>query len=333
MFNTYFHSVYQPPSNPAPADNSVGPCELPPLSSMKLTSSEVCKVLQALDPFKASGPDGIPTRILKECAPQLADSLCLLFNKSLLTSEIPSEWKAANIIPLFKKGKKDEGENYRPISLLSVVSKVLERCIFNRVSSHIQSLIQSVQHGFINGKSCSSQLLSVLHVIGKNLGGGKRTDVIFMDISKAFDSVDYPTLICKLQDFGISGNLLLWFKIYLSGRLQQVVVQGAKSSQLPITSGVPQGSILGPLLFLVYVNTIPNYISASTDVAMFADDTKCFRTIRSPNDAEMIQNDISGLESWSNEHHLHFNTLKCNVLSISRKKFPIEAAYQLNDSV
>ena len=166
------------------------------------------KALLALDPEKAYGHDGILSRVLKECATVLASSLCKLFNKSLAIAKIPKEWKLANIIPIFKSGKKDYVENYRPISLLPIVSKVFERCILNHLLSHIKSLLHPAQHGFVSGKSCTTQLLSALNTIGENLDRGKETDVVFMDMSKAFDRVDHCTLLHRLSKFGISGSLL-----------------------------------------------------------------------------------------------------------------------------
>ncbi len=176
--------------------------------------------MQNLDPSKAHGPDGLPSRILKECSSQLAPSLHRLFTKSLQLSQIPAEWKLANIVPLHKKGNREYVENYRPISLLSVVSKVLESCVLNHLSYHIHSNINSAQYGFVNGKSSTAQLLSILNTIGKNLDEGLQTDVVFMDIAKAFDTVIHSKLLLKLQEFGFSGSVLLWFKNYLSCRCQ-----------------------------------------------------------------------------------------------------------------
>jgi hypothetical protein len=254
LFNKYFHSVYTcfPDQSTAPQAGSSSP--LSSISSIDLSVEEVYEALQNLDPSKAHGPDGLPSRILKECSSQLAPSLHRLFTKSLQLSQIPAEWKLANIVPLHKKGNREYVENYRPISLLSVVSKVLERCVLNHVSYHIHSNINSAQYGFVNGKSSTAQLLSILNTIGKNLDEGLQTDVVFMDIAKAFDTVVHSKLLLKLQEFGFSGSVLLWFKNYLSCRCQQVTVHGATSAPLPITSGVPQGSLLAPFLFSVYIN-------------------------------------------------------------------------------
>ena len=319
MFNEYFHSVY---TNFSGQSSSPRPDSSPPLSSISsidLSLEEVYLALQNLDPSKAHGPDGFPSRVLKECAFQLAPSLHYLFTKSLRLSQIPTEWKLANIIPLHKKGVKEYVENYRPISLLSIVSKTLERFVLNHLSLRIQESVHSAQYGFISGRSSTSQLLSTLHNIGKDLDKGLQTDVVFMDISKAFDTVDHSILLQKLRDFDLSGSLLLLFGNYLSGRCQRVTVHGATSTPLPITSGVPQGSLLAPFLSSVYINDLPDNISTSIGVGLYADDTKLHRCVQNRSDALALQSDIQSLHCWSNENLLSFNKSNCNVLSITRR--------------
>ena len=329
LFNQYFHSVYTNfPDEPA-SPQSVSSPPLSCISSVDLSLEEVYLALQNLDPTKAHGPDGFSSRILKECAYQLAPSLLYLFTKSLRLSQIPAEWKLANIIPLHKKGAKDHVENYRPISLLSFISKTLERCVLNHLSNRIQTEIHSAQYGFVSGRSSTAQLLSTLQTIGKNLDKGLQTDVVFMDISKAFDTVNHNRLLQKLRDFGLSGSLLLWFENYLSGRFQRVTVLGATSTSLPITSGVPQGSLLPPFLFSVYINDLPNNLTTSTGIGLYADDTKLHRSVQNPCDALILQEDIQSLHCCSNENRLSFNLSKCKVLSVTRKKIafslPIQA--------
>ncbi len=254
-----------------------------------------------------------------------------LFNKSLEHGILPSEWKLSNVIPLHKKGNKSYVENYRAISLMCVIAKVLERCIYNRLVSHFQNLISAAQHGFLRGKSCTSQFLSVLQRISQNLDLGKQTDILYFDIAKAFDTVDHKLLLNKLSRFGITGNVLNWFKSYLSGRQQRVLLNGVISETLPVSSGVPQGSILGPLLFLIYVNDLPTSISSpSVDISMFADDTKCFSVVESPADACVLKTEASNVQKWALSWRLKFNPLKCKVLSVTRKHQPIVAEYTIN---
>ena len=231
----------------------------------------------------------------------MAPSLTMLFNKSLRLGIFPGDWKLANIVPIFKKGKRDFVENYRPISLLPVTSKVLK---FH--------LIIREQHRFLAGRSCVTQLTSVLHYTGGQLDAGKQIDITYLDMSKAFDKVDHTKLLVRLHQYGITGKLHDWFRSYLQGRKQQVTVLGATSRELPVTSGIPQGSLLGPILFLLFVDDIPNTVKTSR-VACYADDTKIFKSIDSITDCNALQSDLNDLVSWCGYQ------FKCKYQCIIRK--------------
>ena len=168
---------------------------------------------------------------------------------SLTSSRIRTAWKISNIVPVPKCGLSIKVSNYRPISLLSIVSKILERCVYNKLFNHVSDHLHKLQFGFLTGKSTTEQLLQVLHKIGEMLDKRIQTDIVYLDFAKAFDRVDHQLLLKKLKNFGISGNLLQWFKNYLTNRHQKVTVLGQSSQPLPVLSGVPQGSILGPLLY------------------------------------------------------------------------------------
>ena len=180
--------------------------------------------LKQLDINKATVSDGIPVRLLKVTADQIAPSLTMLFSKSLRLGVVPGEWKLANVVPIFKKGKRDVAENYRPISLLPVIYKVLERCVLAGLGDHISHLISREQHGFL---ACVTQLTSVLHYIGGQLDAGKHIDIIYLDMSEAFDKVDHTKILGRLHQYGITGKPHDWFRSYLQGRKQQVTVLGA----------------------------------------------------------------------------------------------------------
>jgi hypothetical protein len=190
-----------------------------------------------------------------------------------------------------KKQQKELAENYRPISLLPIVSKVLERCVYTNFYSHILHLITPYQHGFLRNRSCVTQLLSVLHTIGKNLDKNTQTDIVYLDFAKAFDSVDHSILLQKLKCYGVTGNLLGWFAVYLNNRRQRVVVDGVASRWAPVTSGAPQWSILaflGPALFVIFINDIPE-VTDGTSPALFADDTKVYKDVRSVTDVKSFR--------------------------------------------
>lgn len=333
LFNSYFCSVFRPLKALPITDDS--PLLLSPveqLSDITVSEEEVAHHLAHLDPTKATGPDGIPARVLRECSYAIAPSLCSLFNHSLHTGTVPSEWKSADVSPIHKKDKKELAINYRPISLLSIISKVLERCVCNRFYEHVRDSINEAQHGFLHGRSCATQLLSTLHRIGQLLDKNTQTDILFLDFAKAFDSVDHVILLRKLKDYGIAGNLYRWFSDYLHNRTQRVVVEGAASSWSPVTSGVPQGSILGPMLFLLFINDLPDVIPESTSTGLYADDTKLYREISTPEDCSQLQEALSCADVWSKDNNINFNPSKCKILTFSRRKTPFLFEYYLGSS-
>ncbi|CAB4031739.1 Hypothetical predicted protein, partial [Paramuricea clavata] len=251
---------------------------------------------------------------------------------SLSLGKLPNEWKLSNIVPIPKKGPAEDVSNYRPISLLSLVSKVFERCVYNQLVSHISTQLHHLQFGFLRGKSTTSQLLHVLQDIHQALESRNQVDAVYLDFAKAFDKVSHKLLLIKLHKFGIRGDLLSWFENYLSGRYQRVTVLGETSGTLPVLSGVPQGSILGPLLFLVYVNDLPHSISGESTVAMFADDTKCNCPVKDLPDCESLQNDLNNLVNWCTIWKMDLNKSKCGVMSFTRSRQPVTTNYKLLDS-
>ncbi|CAB4022590.1 Hypothetical predicted protein, partial [Paramuricea clavata] len=213
---------------------------MPELSSIELSEIEVVGVLRKLNSRKACGPDNIPNRLLIELADVIAPSLCEIFNMSLNLGVVPLKWKMANITPVFKREDPTLAMNYRPISLLCTLSKVLERCVHNHSYQHLEPHIYQMQHGFIRGKSTTTQLLEVYHEILESVASGNEVDAIYLDFSKAFDKVPHHLLLRKLETLGIRGSLLSWFQSYLTDRQQRVVLHGVCSEWLPVTSGVPQ---------------------------------------------------------------------------------------------
>ena len=321
ILNKFFSSVFNPASTASPTLSA------PPFSgvrekldSIELTASEVREVLLSLDPNKASGPDNIPGSLLKNTAAEIAPSLCKIFNLSLSHGVVPVLWKRANVTPVFKKDDPTLAENYRPISLLCIVSKVLERCVFNHCYPHFAPLLYNLQHGFLRGKSTVTQLLEVYHDILGMVAGGQEIDVIHLDLSKAFDRVPHDLLLTKLHRHGISGTALQWFEGYLSNRQQRVVLEGTFSDWLPVISGVSQGSILGPLLFLVFANEMPSYVQHGSTLALFADYSKLYQPLGSVSSSALLQSDLDGLHSWSSDHRMTFNTTKCKVLRRSKRR-------------
>ena len=237
-----------------------------------------------------------------------------------------------NVIPVHKKGNREDVENYRPISLLCIVSKVMERCILNHMFPTLKNSLHHLQHGFMKGKSCATQMVDFVHTLGKSLDNKIQIDVLYLDFSKAFDSVPHHLLLHKMKSFGINGQLHAWFTNYLSDRRQCILVEGETSEWKPVISGVPQGSILGPFLFLLYINDLPKPPSNETTMFLFADDSKCFREIHSNADASALQRDIDKLFLWSNIWGMKFNAEKCSVLTVSRSRSPVIFEYNMNNT-
>ena len=251
LFNDYFASVY---SREEADEDTTREAVEPILTELTIYEVEVSYMLKSLDTAKATGPDGIPATLLKETADVITPSLCRLFNKSISSGSLPDEWKTANIVQVYKKGDNENAENYRPISLLCIISKILERCVLNNIKYHLLEIINVYQHGFLPRRSCVTNLIDVLHYVGSRLDRGGQIDMVYLDLSKAYDKVHHDVLIQKLRkDCGFGGNLLRWFRSYLTNRKQCVTVLGGRSNSLSITSGVPQGSILDPALFLLIV--------------------------------------------------------------------------------
>ena len=295
-------------------------CSNESLNHLLITPTEVEDALKCLKTAKASGPDSLSNRILRELTVQLSSPLCDLFNFSLGCGKVPNQWKIANVCAIFKKGDSSAPSNYRPISLLNSLEKVFERVIFKHVFNflHDNNFFTKSQSGFMPGDSTVNQLCYLYNSFCKALDDGLEVRVVFFDISKAFDRVWHQGLLLKLNAAGIRGNLLVWFSDYLSNRQQKVVIPGGSSNLSPILAGVPQGSLLGPLLFLVYINDI--VCNISSQINLFADDTSLYMIVRDPSDtARIMQNDIEKISAWADSWLVKFNPLKSETLLISRK--------------
>ena len=223
----------------------------------------------------------------------------------------------AYVSPIFRKGARNKAENYRPISLTSILCILMESFVKDSIMTHTaENLFSSEQYGFINGRSTTTQLLSYLDKCTDTIVSGGVVDTIYFDFAKAFDSVPHERLPGKLKSYGINGKILEWIKAFLSNRRQILNVNGMKSDPATVLSGIAQGSVLGPILFVIYINDLPEVVKCGT--YLFADDTKIFRQITTKEDALQLQSDINSLEQWSQKWLLTFHPKKCHVLMLGK---------------
>jgi len=297
------------------------------LCDIIITEDCVQQKLEKIDPQKAMGPDGIPARFLVNTAKTIKSPLTKIFNKSIEEGLLPQKWKTSNITPLFKKGNKCDPNNYRPVSLTPIVVKILETIIRDEVNKFLEetNFVTNSQFGFRKGKSCTNQLIEVMDDLSTFMEMKESVDIIYFDFKKAFDTVPHERLLYKVNQAGISGNIFKWIKDFLTNRKQRVKLQNAISNESEVISGVPQGSILGPLLFVIYINDLPNTISSKCK--LFADDTKIYNI--STNN-KVLQEDINKLTQWSEKWQLDFNIDKCKILHVGKNN--PRCKYQMNGS-
>ena len=292
------------------------------LVDLDITPDLVLKKLKKLKVNKSPGPDKIHPRVLHEIAEAISLPVAVIFNTSLKTNKLPKEWKKANVTAIYKKGNKSQAGNYRPVSLTSILCKLLENILRDEVIDHMKkiSLISDKQFGFIGGRSTMLQLLKVLDIWTQILDQGGEIDVIYCDFMKAFDKVPHKRLLFKIQQYGIDGNILGWIGDFLSNRTQTVMINDSKSSAADVTSGIPQGSVLGPILFVLYINDLPEVVDRDTYIFLFADDTKAFRHIKTPLDSVILQKDIENMVKWSNIWLLKFHPQKCTMMHMGKSQ-------------
>ena len=311
-----YSSVFSNPQSPDIDTNAThtDPSEFS-ISSIDVNEKEMIEAMAELDPNSAA-PDGdIPARILRCCRNSLSKPLVILWTHSIQEGHIPAKLKDQFIAPVFKKGAKTDPANYRPVSLTSHVIKIFERVIRKHLVQYLEghSLISTKQHGFRKGRSCLTQLINHIDNILQNQLDGSDTDVIYLDYAKAFDKVDHAILLTKLKRYGISGQLHQWLSQFLTNRQQVVTVNGRHSQPAPVLSGVPQGTVLGPILFIMYINDLEKVLS-ETKNGSFADDTRLSHTINISDDTRTLQRDLNSVVKWSRENNMQLHEDKFELL-------------------
>ena len=301
----------------------------PKMAMFKVHVGGVDKMLKNLKPFKAAGPDMLRP-VLKELHTEISPILSFIFQTSLDAGQMPDEWRQANVVPIYKKGPKYLASNYRPVSLTCVCCKLHEHILASNIMAHLEvnNILHGKQHGFRAKRSCETQLIELVHELHNNCQSNKQTDVIVMDFSKAFDKVSHSRLLYKLEWYGITGQTYSWVQDFLKNRSQKVVLDGTESDSSWVSSGVPQGSVLGPILFLIYINDLPDCVNSN--VRLFADDTILYRKINSSTDVKDLQADLNSLENWESDWQMEFHPGKCQIIRVTKSLTPLDTEYFLH---
>ena len=290
-------------------------------------------LLDKIKVHKACGPDGISGAILKYCANVAAMFLKMIFDQSLQTGDVPQDWSQAVVHPVFKGGNPKQPENYRPISLTCICCKMMERILVSNILTHLENndLLSPCQHGFRRHLSCESQLIMLCQETMSSIDQRNSVDLAFIDFSKAFDKVPHSHLIYKLGIYNLDTKVKEWIASFLSKRTQRVIIENRYSDEIAVTSGVPQGSVLGPVLFLLYINDLPDKISCN--VKLYADDVVLYADVMSNTGANaLLQTSLDELSRWCNEWEMLVNVKKCAIMRMSRQKCAVIPRYYINES-
>lgn len=326
LFSDYFKSVFdnipacEPPEF-SPSASAISPFEL--------SVPDVRNAIIALDISKSIGPDEIPNSLLKQCVEGFSNPLHILFNESLSIGSFPSVWKISHIVPIHKKGSKIPVENYRGISILSAIPKMFECIVHNHLYRWVEPQISNCQHGFLKKRSTVTNLAEFISRTTQWMMKGSQVDTVYTDMSKAFDVVNIDAMLAVMPKYGINGLTLNWLRDYLKERVQYVKIEQTKSTSFKVQSGVPQGSHLGPLLFVMVMNELPDLLPG-VYILIYADDVKIFLPVESLKDCHLLQHSIQRFLTFCKMFGLQVNATKCSIVSFSRRNVKLIHDYSMN---
>jgi hypothetical protein len=312
-------------STSIPANPAVG------LENILFSASLVAKAIKKMKLKAKGGPDGIPPVFLKKCSTHLCEPLTYIFKLSFESGFLPVDWRRAYIAPIYKKSERTDPSNYRPIALTSSVCKLMETIIKDQLLSYLisNSIITKCQHAFLARHSTATNLLETVNDWSVELNSSNCIDSIYIDFSRAFDSISFSKLLFKLEFYGIKGRLLAWISCFLLNRSQCVVIENTFSSVSDVLSGVPQGSVLGPILFLIFINDIVSCnVNNYCVFKMFADDLKLYTVVSTNLSSNRLQNVLNEIFTWSQAWQLSINISKCAILRVDNSRHPNTMAHR-----
>jgi hypothetical protein len=328
LFARHFGSIFSPSCPAAPDALNFDASQVDPTPfQTPFDESEVYTELMELDTKKGAGSDRLPSQFWKHTADALAGPLTRIFNSSIRCGTFPTAWKEALVTPVFKSGLRSDVKNYRMISVLSCPGKIFDKMMCDRMNGIFRPILGEEQHGFLKGRSTVTNLMDFVSSVTSNMEGGGRVDAIYIDFSKAFDSLNHDLLLAKLSKYGVDQLTVKWFKSYLSGRSLRVKVKSTLSSPVCATSGIPQGSHLGPTVFLIYLNDL--VVNLDCDASAYADDLKLRKKIKTIEDCQALQRCVDLTSQWGAANWLHPNVSKCQSITFTRSRRRVSFEYSI----
>ena len=327
ILNSFFQQQFTDQHTLAPKEHVTMDANV---ANFEITENGVEKLLKSLPNGKSPGPDGLRKSDLLIDIASTSSCLTLIYRASILAGKLPSQWKVANVTPIHKAGDRDIPNNYRPISLTSIACKMLEHIVLHYLNEELDNILHNRQHGFRQGMSCDTQLCATYNDLARSKEVRKPTHAVVLDFKKAFDKVPHKLLMEKIGKLQLHPQIVDWIHDFLCNRKQRVVICGQSSSEKSVTSGVPQGSVLGPTLFLIYINDLPDVLTCGC--SLYADDTLVYQEVTTAEQEAEFQRNISAVYQWSKQWQMPFNEGKSQLLLFGETSTSTAVSYKLGNT-